>query len=308
MRDLLPASSLGFYRAWHVAIGARHGLFLALRDAALAPRTLAAELGLDERAVADWCRGAHALDLLDARAGRYRLKREHAATLGEPASPEYMGHHFEYLAAKSLHFGALDDVLRGKRPDPDLAGVYALATRWDHVAFFERFLPTERALAAALEEGIDVLDLGAGEARWTREARRRFPRSRVAAADVEARGDVMRVADVAPAAFDLVFLGEVLAASRDPREPLAAAMRALRPGGRVVAFEGIAPEGPARSWGEKLVLAMQLDFALDGSRYLSLREARAAFRAAGFPRVAARDLGGSLYALGARKPLTSRGG
>lgn len=304
--SFLHETSLGFYRAWHIAIGARHGLLLALRDAPLAPRDLAHELGLDGRAVADWCRGANALDLLDRHGERYQLKKAHAEALAEPASPEYLGHHFEYLAAKSLHFGALDDLMRGKRTDPDLASVYAIATRWDHQAFFDLVLPREAALRRDLDRGIDVLDLGAGQGQWTREIRRRFPRSRVVAADVAPAEGVVHVREVATGAFDLVFLGEVLAAA-DPREALASAHRALRPGGRLVALEGIAPEGSARAWGEKLVLAMQLDFALDGSRYLTLPEVRAAFRTTGFPRTRARDLGGSLYLLQARKPQTSHG-
>ncbi|HET6405086.1 MAG TPA: class I SAM-dependent methyltransferase [Candidatus Thermoplasmatota archaeon] len=305
----LEDTSLAFYRAWHIAVGAKHGLLLALRDAALAPETLAARLHLDEAAVADWCRGAWALGLLDRRGGRYRLAPEHAETLGEPASARYMGHHFEYLAAKSLHFEALDARVRGEpTKDVDLRDVYAIATQWDHLAFFELVLPKEPALARALDRGIDVLDLGAGHGRWARELLRRYPRSRVVASDLDLAPldglDARHVRDLPARAFDLVFLGEVLASAKEPEEVLRTAHRALRPGGRVVALEGLAPEGTPRSWGERLVLAMQLDFGLDGSRYLTLRQARAAFRAAGFPRVGARDLGGSLFALQARKPQT----
>lgn len=301
----LHETSLGFYRAWHIAIGAKHGFLLSLRDVPLSAAAVAGELGLDERAVADWCEGAWALDLLDKRGECYQLKEQHRETLGEPASPAYLGHHFEYLAAKSLHFGALDELLRGKAPKPDLSDVYALATRWDHLAFFDLVLPREAALRRELERGIDVLDLGAGKGGWTREAARRFPASRFSAADVVPAPGVVHVKTLTAGAFDLVFLGEVLAAA-DPREVLSTAHRALRPGGRLVALEGLAPEGKPRSWGGKLVLAMQLDFALDGSRYLTLGEARAAFQAAGFPRVTARDLGGSLFALTARKRQTSR--
>lgn len=300
----LHETSLGFYRAWHIALGAKHGFFLALRDVAFAPSDLAQELGLDARAVSDWCAGAWALDLLEKRGERYQLVKEHARTLGEPTSPEYLGHHFEYLVAKSLHFGALDELLRGKTPAPDLGDVYAIATRWDHLAFFDLFLPNERAIANALKQGIDVLDLGAGKGNWTREAMRRYPTSRFTATDIDVAALTglrhLPASDVPDGSFDLVFMGEVLAVA-DPAEVLASAHRALRPGGRIVALEGLAPEGAPRAWGEKLVLAMQLDFALDGSRYLSLAKVRQAFRSAGFPRLAARDLGGSLFALTAAK-------
>lgn len=303
----LRETSLAFYRTWHVALGARHGLFLALRDAPLASKVVAHELGLDERAVDDWCRGAWALELLQRDAhDRYRLRAAHHATLAEPSSPEYLGHHFEYLAAKSLVFGGIDELMRGKRTETDLAATYALATTWDHTAFFDLYLPRQARLANGLENGLDVLDLGAGRGAWTREARRRFPRSRVVAADLDlaplAGLDAIDARELPRERFDLVFLGEVLAAARDPLDALRSARHSLRPGGTLVALEGLAPDGPPRAWGERLVLAMQLDFSLDGSRYLSVSEARAAFRAAGFPRARFEDLGGSLFAIKARKP------
>jgi len=105
------------------------------------------------------------------------------------------------------------------------------------------------------------------------------------------------------ASYDLVFLGEVLAATHAPSEVLLAAHRALRPGGRLIALEGLRPPAgrAPRSWGEKLVVAMALDFSLDGSRFLSEGELRAAAREAGFSRLHVRDLGGSLFAVAARK-------
>lgn len=298
----LRASSLGFYRAWYAGLGARLGLFTRLRRP-LAPEALARATGLDAGALAAWCRGAEALELLERRGERYQLRREHLTTLGDPTHVDDLSQHFAYITRKSLHFGALDDLMRGKPTSPDLADVYALATRWDHLAFVERLLPREKALLAGLRRGLDVLDLGAGKGHLTRLLAARFPRSRIAATDFDLAplADVPHVAtDAVPAeAFDVVLLGEVLAAAPDPVAPLAAAHRALRPGGRVVALEGLLPPAgkPARRWGERLVVAMSLDFALDGSRFLTRDEGTAAMRTAGFVRVRSRDLGGSLFAL-----------
>lgn len=307
----LRETSLGFYRAWHAALGTRHGFFLALRDAALAPDTLADELGFDRGAVARWCEGAWALGLLSNARGKYRLTAAHRETLGEPTSPEYLGHHFHYLVQKSLTFGALDNAFRGKPTRVDLTDVYAIATSYDHVASLAA-LPT--AVRRALDKGADVLDLGAGKGGWTRAAMQAFPASRFTAADLDTRAlrglsakgaRVLDARKLPAAAFDLVYMGEVLAAAKDIEAPLRSAARALRPGGHLVLVEGIRPAGVPRDWGERLVLAMGLDFAMDGSEFATLTELRAAARKAGFLKVTAKDLGGSLFLAHARKPQTA---
>jgi SAM-dependent methyltransferase len=303
----LRETSLGFYRAWHCAVGVRHELFVLLRKPR-SPAQLAGATGLDEAALTTWCRGANALGLLDRETERYQLRAEHRATLGDPSDPAYMGHHFAYVTAKSLHFGALDDLMAGEPASPDLAEVYALATAWDHLAFFEKALPREPALGAALRRGIDVLDLGAGRGGWARECARRFPKTRVSASDLDTAGlvgpfRVLASAEIPSDAFDLVFLGEVLAAASDPAALLKDAHRALRDGARLVAMEGLLPpeDRAPRGWGERLVLAMQLDFGLDGSRFLAKEAALDLVRDAGFRDARAEDLGGSLFLITARK-------
>lgn len=300
----LRDSSLGFYRVWLAATGVRERLFAR---AWATPAALAASRGLDAAAVARWCRAAEAVGLLERRGERYRLRAEHARRLGDPEDPAYLGAHFAYLAEKSLRFDALPDLLRGKRDARDLSAVYALATSWDHLAFFEMVLPRGPATRALLSRGCDVLDLGAGLGAWTREAKRRFPKARVTMADVEPRRGQLHVNDVPDAAFDLVFLGEVLGAAGDPRVPLATARRALRPGGELHALEGLAPPRGKRprGWGERLVLAMDFDFGLDGSRFLTVDEARSALATSGFVHRRVRDVGGSLYHLSGRAPKRS---
>ena len=305
----LREASLGFYRVWYAALGSRHGLF---QEAWRAPADLAKPPRLDGGAVATWCRGAHALGLLERRAGRYRVASAQVRRLARPDDPDSLARHFQYLAAKSLTFDGLDALLRGRRTDPDLAEVYALATGWDHVAFLDLVLPRERATLDLLRGGADVLDLGAGNGAWAREVRRRFPRARVVGAETRdalprlRRSGVKALAldDVPDDAFDVVYLGEVLGAAGDPALPLATAMRALRRGGLLHAMEGLLPrEGRApRGWGERLILAMDLDFGMDGSRFLAVEEAERALKEAGFVRRRVRDVGGSLYHLCAARP------
>lgn len=314
----LRDASLGFYRVWHAAIGARTGLLALLAASARTPAQAARALRLDERAVAKWCRGAEATGLLARRGDAYFVPRALRPQLADPDDARYLGHHFDYLARKSLQFGALDDLMRGEEAHVDLSDVYAVATQWDHLAFFEQVLPRDAEAARVLKQGGSVLDLGAGHGRWAAECARRYPRARVTAAEVRgaayarlreeasARIRVATVDDLDDDAYDLVFMGEVMGAARDPLLPLATAQRVLRPGGRLRALEGLAPprDKAPRGWGERLVLAMGLDFALDGSRFLTTDEAAGALRDAGFVRRSIRDLGGSLFALRARKRQT----
>ena len=305
----LRDASLGFYRVWYAALGSRHGLF---QEAWRSPEAMAERAGLDTQAVSKWCRGAHALGLLEKGPKGYRVAHAQARRLARPDDPESLARHFQYLAAKSLTFGGLDDLMRGRRTDPDLRDVYALATGWDHVAFLDLVLPKERATLALLRKGADVLDLGAGNGAWAQEVERRYPKARVAAAETEDALPRLRKSGVPAlaldgvpdASFDIVYLGEVLGAAGDPLKPLATAMRALRPGGRLHAMEGLLPpEGRApRGWGERLILAMDLDFGMDGSRFLGVDEARDALLKAGFVRRRVRDVGGSLYHLAGVRP------
>lgn len=313
----LREASLGFYRVWHAAWGARHGLF---QERAKTPVALARAAGLDARAVAKWCRGAHALGLLEQAGGSYRVAPRHARRLAREGDVDSLARHVQYLAQKSLTFGGMDDLLRGKPTRPDLAEAYALATGWDHLAFFEIALPRDAGSLALFREGADVLDLGAGNGAWAGEAQRRFPRVRVQAAETRTglprlrralRGSDIATMDtsrVPGSSFDVVFLGEVLAASDDPRAPLETAFRALRPGGRLHLMEGLLPPAgrAPRGWGERLVLAMDLDFGMDGSRFLTRADVDDALRRAGFVRRGFRDVGGSLFHVRAAKPKRSR--
>jgi SAM-dependent methyltransferase len=306
----LRETSLGFYRAWHAALGTRHGLLVALEKKSLTPSALAKGLGLNEEAVALWCEGAWAVGLLTRSGENYRLAKEHKETLGEPTNTQYLGHHFHYLAQKSLTFGALDELLHGERPRLGLVSTYAIATSYDHVASLAA-LPVP--LRRDLTKGIDVLDLGAGQGAWTRSAMMAYPASRYTAADLELgplRGlQDARIIDanrLPAASFDMVYLGEVLASAKSPLQVLHAAYHALRPGGRLCAIEGLRPLGTPTDWGERLVLAMGLDFATDGSRFLSRPTLRRSLREAGFPCATLRDLGGSLFQILARKPQTAR--
>lgn len=313
----LREASLGFYRVHLAALGFRHGMFAALATRARTPDDLADEKGLDAPVVAKWCRAAHAVGLLERTTrGAYKVPRVLVPKLARDDDPASLGRHFQYLAAKGRTFDRIDGMLHGEWDAPDLADVYALATGWDHVAFFDLVLPRERALQALLRRGARVLDLGAGDGAWAKSAASRFPASAFVAAEVPdalpalrksvkgTRVEAVAVGDIPDGGFDIAYLGEVLSAATTPLDPLRRAFASLAPGGRLHALEGLLPPTTRepRGWGERLILAMDLDFGLDGSRFLRRDEATAAMRGAGFVRARVRDVGGSLFHLAATKP------
>jgi SAM-dependent methyltransferase len=120
--------------------------------------------------------------------------------------------------------------------------------RFDHL-LLQRTVPLT-GLQQALEDGIDVLDIGCGRGHAVNLLARAFPRSRFAgyemsavaieAARAEARAlgrldTRFEVRDVAlfdePSAYDLITAFDVIHDQARPREVLAAVSRALRPGG-----------------------------------------------------------------------------
>jgi len=93
--------------------------------------------------------------------------------------------------------------------------------------------------------------------------------------------------------FDVVYLGESLYAARDKQKVVSNCRRALKKDGTVVIVEGLLPESNLQSDENRLVIGMQLDFALQGYSSMTRKEiARLLVR---FSRVSFKDLGGSVY-------------
>lgn len=94
-------------------------------------------------------------------------------------------------------------------------------------------------------------------------ARRRAP----ATIDLH-RGDAAAL-DVATASFDAAVLNLVLSVVPDPAAVLSETMRALRPGGRAVAFDKFAPEGQPVAGSRRALSAMSSVFGTTIDRRLS---------------------------------------
>jgi SAM-dependent methyltransferase len=323
MPPKLQDATAGFYTVWMTYLGRRYGLLQGIGEKAATPAALGRALRLHRPAVVSWAEAAAACGLLDRLSpGTYRIATAAKPLLLDERGARYLAGQFEYAAAMSLDYERFDDLFREGRALPPRrrrrgAEAIEAATRWDITAFQELALPRWGHLRRHLEAGCRVLDVGCGAGAWMVRTARRFPRSRFVGIDPDpvalarARGAIresrlgtrVRVEAGGAAgmtfrgAFDLAYLGEVLSQVEDPRGTCRAVARALKPSAHLVALEGIRPETPRSR--DTVVLAMQLDQVLQGSRFFTRRELAAVLRGSGFRTARVVDLGGGLGAFAA---------
>ncbi len=310
--DDLAASLGGFYRAWVIHLGLQIGYFATLRDAGaagLTPGELAAATGTAADPAARWCLAAFAGDLVGWDGERARLDDATASILLDVDRPEYLGGQFVHSVTASLDTEDLVEHLRTEatvaaRP-PRYHRSIEMLTRQDIAVFFEEALAAIPNLVTDLVRGIDVIDLHCGGGRWLVAVARRFPACRLAGVESEpdsvARArravdeaglrdririeaeEVARISHVE--AFDLAYFQHALHELRDPAPALAAAWRALRPGGRLLVLGWCLPsslDSLATLHGQ-LITGIALDESIHGGRLRTVEEHAALFAAAGLP-------------------------
>jgi SAM-dependent methyltransferase len=329
--DELAAGLGWFYGTWTIALGLELGLFARLREAGpggLAPEALAAAAGCATEPVRAWCRAAYASELLDHDGGRFVLQPGTATILLDEERPEYLGGQFVYAAEASLDYGSIGELFRAGRHLEERPPRYWRAieqlTRQDTAIFFEEALAALPELVIDLVRGARVIDVHCGGGRWLAAMARRFPEAQLMGVESEpdnvARAmrlvqesgleDRIRIEARDEATFDrpgefgLAYFQHALHKLGHPVESLAAAWRALGPGGWLIVLGWCLPDRTEEydSVHGQLVSGVDLDEQLGGARLRTLAEHADMFRAAGLPGPTVIALPSGATLLVARRP------
>lgn len=329
--DDLVTSLGGFYRSWVIQLGLELGLFAALRAAGAGGLTtddLAAATATSPDPIATWCQAAYASDLVDCDGDRIHLDESTATILLDEDRPEYLGGQFAYTVTASLDYGALAELFRtgrtvAARPPRYHRSIEQL-TRQDITVFFEEALAALPDLVTQLATGADVVDLHCGGGRWLVAVARRFPAARLVGVESEpdSTARAMRLVQEAglegririeagevaaithQGAFDLAYFQHALHELSDPVAALAAAWRALRPGGLLLVLGWCLPSSldDLATLHGQLITGVALDEALNGGRLRTVEEHALLFAAAGLPAPQAISLPSDATLLVAQRP------
>lgn len=308
-------------------LGRRYGLIqtLAARASPVPSSRLAKLCSLYAPAVLTWCEAARSHRILKRTKEGYFLPRRLRPLLAFEDHVDYIAGQFSYLALRSLDYDAFDGLFRKGVVSPRAPhNVEAIseATRWDHTAFLKIVLPRFPNLRRLMGTGARVLDLGCGSGAWDLRLASLFPKSRfvgidpdrpaisVARTEAEEMGFADRLTFRGGAGesirslgtFDVVHLGEVLYAIGGKTEVLRNCFRVLHPSGYLVIAEGL-KEAKSRlhTPTNQLIYAMELDFALQGTRFLTKTNLRTLLLESGFVRPHFVNAGGGLWYVVARR-------
>jgi SAM-dependent methyltransferase len=317
--DDLIASLGGFHRSWLIYLGIELGLFEAVRAAGatgITPAELAAATGTHPEAIDawSWASDAHDLTMLDD--DRLTIDDDVARILLDDQHADFLGGQFVHAVVASMDWGGMaaffrDGVPRRDRPDRYRAAIERL-TRQDIAVFFQEVLAALPQLAADLSAGGRVVDVHCGGGRWLIAMARRFPRLELvgvefegdsvarARAAVESEGLAARIEirqgkvtePGSGGTYDLAYFQYALHQLPDAAKALAAAWRALKPGGRIIVLDWPLPTDPDqfRTRHGEIIAGVQLDELYQGTALATSGRFVAWFDEAGLPAPSRIDL------------------
>ncbi|MEW6605077.1 MAG: class I SAM-dependent methyltransferase, partial [Thermoproteota archaeon] len=186
------------------------------------------------------------------------------------------------------------------------------ATDWDHYAFLTVIRHNKR-LHQLLTDGCEVLDVGCGTGSLLAKMKTAYSKSSFTGIDPSERAVAIARRNVTPiriirqagesmtfeSEFDIIYLGESLYAAVDKQKVVSNCWRALKPGGTIAIVEGLLPDSNIQSNDNRLIMGMQLDFALQGYNFMTKKEMKKLLEK--FYKVRFEDLGGSVYLVTATK-------
>ncbi|AIC14574.1 putative methyltransferase [Nitrososphaera viennensis EN76] len=314
------------YGVWVAHVGRRTGLFEAIARRPATPEELAAQANFNADAVKAWCSAALALGFLKMKSKKLYLPAKMKEILLDKKSPDYLGGQFSYIALRSLEYGGLEDLIKTGRTREMTSSTFEAiveATDWDHNAFLSAIKRgRNHKLHAMLSKGCRALDVGCGTGTFIEKLLQIYQHSSFVGVEPSeaAAHTAMEMAAGLPAVeilretgeamnfeneFDLVYLGESLYAASDKQAIVSNCYRALKKGGAIAIVEGLLPDNNNKTSNDdegRLIMGMQVDFALQGYRFMTRNEIGALLKAAGFSKAAFEDFGGSLYLVTAWKP------
>ena len=281
------------------AIGDALGLFTDLAEHGEATSAeLASRTGLDERYLREWLAGVHAAGyvILDRASGRFELPAECVPVLAQEAGPLFLGPAFRDSVEKGETFDALLSAFRqgggismSEFPAQSRETLARMTAPWFEHALADDWIPRLPDVAAALEAGASVADIGCGRGAAVIRLATTYPRSRfigydlhpadiayaIAAAkdagiDDRVGFEVRDVTTGLPGDFDVITTFDVIHDAADPAGILRAIRTALAPAGRYVCVDINCAERPEDNIGP--VATMLYAFSLNYCLTVSLAE------------------------------------
>jgi SAM-dependent methyltransferase len=274
--------------------------------------------GLYSPAVRAWCAAAHSYGLITKRNGKLQLRKSMRAMLLDRTNPNYLGGQFSYLALRSLEYSLLERLFKsGKTSNLTSLTLSAIeqATDWDHYAFLSA-IRRHGDLHQVLSKRSRLLDVGCGTGSLLSKIFKKYPKASLVGIDSSqiavararklAKGKPITILKRGAESmkfvneFDIVYLGESLYAARDRIKVISNCWHALKKNGTIAILEGLLPGSTYGACEGRLIMGMQLDFALLGHMFMTKREIGSLLNNR-FSRVHFEDLGGQVYLVTATK-------